>query len=278
LRQVAVGLRQALRRIKEQRKNAKIDPKEFQHSVDVYRVALFTQFYRTRDAEKAHKEVTEASLDERVALISTELMSQATTLLRASAKPSAHSFELAVETSSIPGAGLGVFLARGECLPGQLVMLYPGKVYNVEDLNDSERYKEVISSDYTFTRHDEMILDAAQWSKDPAVAPYALGHVLNHPPPHVLPNVLPVALDFPTTMAESHAPYFPTEWCDERRRAQAAEANMDLPCVALVASQHLQPRDELFLDYRFNPRLMHMWPPWYHAVDRREAGRRWGVW
>jgi hypothetical protein len=43
--------------------------------------------------------------------------------------------------------------------------------------------------------------------------------------------------------------------------------------VALVAIRPIQQGEELFLNYRLNPKLK--LPEWYHPVDEQEDRRRW---
>jgi hypothetical protein len=185
-----------------------------------------------------------------------------------------------VQRSSAQGAGLGLFASRAiSC--GAVVTFHPGKVYTRNDAKDMALMKRVTSdNDYTFFRDDGVLFDAAGWGG--WQPPYegqrgiALGHVINHPPPTRHVNCAPLAFDsgghwpahlkqlIPNTMFAPLLPHqLPRGSC--------------VPMLLLLATDHVPAGEELFMEYRFNPKLRSAWPSWYHAVDEGALQRRWSV-
>lgn len=50
--------------------------------------------------------------------------------------------------------------------------------------------------------------------------------------------------------------------------------HVKIPTVVLVASRFLE-NEEIFLNYRLNPKVPTGMPDWYHPVDAEEDSRRW---
>jgi hypothetical protein len=110
-----------------------------------------------------------------------------------------------------------------------------------------------------------VLFDALAWA-GAAVAEgqrgIALGHMINHPPASCHVNCAPLAFDsgghwpahaqqlIPNTM---FAPLLP----HQQPRGTC------VPMLLLVATDAIEAGEELFMEYRFNPRVRSMWPAWY---------------
>jgi len=202
-------------------------------------------------------------------------------------------FHMQVRKSQIdhPESGYGVFVERGEILPGTVVALYPGTVYFPEDLS-----KSVIDhNEYMISRYDDAVIDGRSWDRKNEVAtrhsyqlqhiniqtknlnkfrnPYGIGQYINHPAPGGLPNVMSYAYDFPTEFPELLQSYIPNEY-QKPPTGINKRAGTVMHAILLVATKRIQEQEEIFLNYRYNP--ANPYPTWYAQPDPEEAQRRWG--
>lgn len=176
--------------------------------------------------------------------------------------------------------------------------LYPGVSYLPSQVRRLDRV-----NDYFISRYDGVVIDGAA-SVDlevPGVGgsdeaelehPFAVGHLVNHPPKGVAPNVLQFMLDLDVRkLRKDVIALVPTKNFEEiaggilegvenvvhRQRVPGVEMFVGergtRRTLALVALRDLT-EEEIFMDYRFNPRLPHL-PEWYHACDEEGSERRW---
>ena len=185
-------------------------------------------------------------------------------------------------------AGDGVFV-NGSVAAGSVVALYPGDVYVPEQLdqNTVEKLFEG-GNDLVLGRYDRTFIDGASGARARAANPLAVGHLVNHPPRGMTPNVLQFGFDFASDDIKpgvgaaplpAHLRYLiPNKFATstdsikhilvERTRRPAVL----VPSLVLVTTRAVQD-EELFLNYRLNPRLPA--PDWYSSVDPEEDARRW---
>ena len=155
-------------------------------------------------------------------------------------------------------------------------------------------------------RFDRTIIDGSaaldgtgQWHESELGVPnaFARGHRVNHPPKGVRPNVMAFAYDLPADLDE-----WPGEESDASDRLLKQRGGQKFPhqlakwlpntfarppslittdptlfqqSIVFVATEELGEGDELFLNYRLNPKLEK--PPWYTSVDPEEDERRWST-
>jgi hypothetical protein len=191
-------------------------------------------------------------------------------------------FTLEVRPSSVPDAGLGVFV-RGEAAPGTAIALWPGLVYPSDALQRLPGFPNPqLTNDHLVARYDGAVIDAQPvcladqrenstlWRL--GVNPLAVAHRVNHPPPQTPPNLLNVAVEFSPAVRSSA----PNLWfdhlsasqtgqqqqaLDERiRRSRPPKTSLQeqgrsgLHGLAMVSIAPLRDGDELFVAYRFNPK------------------------
>uniref|UniRef100_A0A7S3D6I1 SET domain-containing protein n=1 Tax=Palpitomonas bilix TaxID=652834 RepID=A0A7S3D6I1_9EUKA len=127
------------------------------------------------------------------------------------------------------------------------------------------------------------------------------GQRVNHPPKGEAPNVVAVPIDFPTSIPPQLAAFLPNrdlhptasmsllgyKSASGYDQSVVEEVMHDLEwtgpsspslltrTVVLVALRPIGDGEELYLDYRYSPRMKERWPAWYHAVNSEEAERRW---
>lgn len=123
---------------------------------------------------------------------------------------------------------------------------------------------------------------------------FAVGHLVNHG----RPNVMKVAIDFDlrrlsTDDVRQLSPFIPnrrksfrpsllyesilggstTGAAPDRGSARLDDAAVVVKMIGLVATRFIDHGEELFMNYRLNPRLAR--PQWYMPVDEQEEQRRW---
>ena len=88
----------------------------------------------------------------------------------------ARGYDVEVRTSSVAGAGDGIFL-RGRACPGTVVCFHPGLVHLAEYVSNADYLKTLLPDDdfMMIVRNDGHIVDARGATKVP-FNPYALGH------------------------------------------------------------------------------------------------------
>lgn len=202
-------------------------------------------------------------------------------------------FELQIRKSQIdhPKSGYGVFV-KGHILPGTVVAIYPGNVYFPRSLT-----REIaLNNEYMISRYDAIAVDGRFWghkainkmvasaalghslekdkSLDPYRNPLGIGHYINHPGKEQLPNVLQTAYEF---MGEGRNE-FPKELRSFIPNIPASDSfvygdkDVLVNSVVLITTRHIKD-EELFLNYRYNPR--NPYPDWYNQPFPDEAERRW---
>lgn len=102
--------------------------------------------------------------------------------------------------------------------------------------------------------------------------PFAICNYINHPPKGKKPNVFGYTYCFDKKkFPQELLPYIPHKFKQKPKWYFGETANYRT--VVFVSTSHIEPGDELFLDYRFNPKFDY--PDWYHPVDEETAARRW---
>jgi len=230
---------------------------------------------------------TEAYLSERVPVSDIELFNPGDLIEHPSG------FHLQVRKSRIdhPESGYGVFVARGEILPGTVVAMYPGTVYFHNDLK-----ADVIEhNEYMISRYDDAVVDGRSWDRKNEIAtreslqlqhiqihtknlnkfrnPFGIGQYINHPAPGDAPNVMAYSYDFPTEFPEHLQSYIPNEYFKPPTGINKRSGTI-MHSMLLIASKRIQEQEEVLLNYRYNP--ANPYPDWYVQPDPEEAQRRWG--
>ncbi|CAE7377855.1 ankrd52 [Symbiodinium sp. KB8] len=194
-----------------------------------------------------------------------------------------------------PSHSAGVFL-RGRALPGQVVGVFPGAVYNSEMRQkavDFGHFANPAVQRIILPRFDDTILDVHGAGAD-VYNPLAVAHHARHPPAGVTPNVMRLQydyvddensaclhglvadhyghLDFPRHLR----PYIPNKWGSLVTGAQtlhsALEHGIYMKGMVLVATREVLD-EELFVDHRLNPYTA--LPAWYRPLDLLAAQRTW---
>ena len=91
----------------------------------------------------------------------------------------------------------GVFL-RGRAMPGQVVGLFPGAVYNSEMRQKAIDFGHFANPNVPrliLPRYDDCIIDV-HGAKPDAFNPYAIAHHVRHPPAGITPNCMRLQCDF----------------------------------------------------------------------------------
>ena len=173
---------------------------------------------------------------------------------------SLRTWHLEVATSSLSGAGEGVRIC-GVCPAGTLVAVYPGVVFETEDL--AVMHKMILpGNEYVMMRRDGLLIDgrpdgassqmfsvAAQRDLAAGAAPLitsgalAIGNKVNHPAPGTLPNVFVLPFDLQPTEHPTLHPHIPTV---------NFRATRGKHTVVLIAKRELRD-EELWLDYKLRP-------------------------
>lgn len=107
--------------------------------------------------------------------------------------------------------------------------------------------------------------------------PFGIGNFINHPPSGTMPNCMSLPFNFPSIPTDPNyidpemASYIPhiqlqKSWTD-------FQWNCLMPSVVILTTGHIKDNEELFLNYRFNPK--NPYPDWYVQPDEEEAKRRW---
>lgn len=113
-----------------------------------------------------------------------------------SGKP--YRFTVKAGASTIPNAGLGLFMATTDVVvPGTIVALYPGRVFLKHEVESDDGMKMLGSNDnyMLMLRRDGHLVDPRNLDDVP-FNPFAFGHYINHCGSSRKPNVFQVALIF----------------------------------------------------------------------------------
>ena len=153
-------------------------------------------------------------------------------------------------------------------------------MYTPKDTKDIQLMKRVTAgNDYTFFRDDGVLFDAAGCAGALRVEGQrgiALGHLINHPPPGRHVNCAPLAFDGGGSWPQHVKQLIPNTMFAPLLPHQQPRGSC-VPMLLMVTTDHVAAGDELFMEYRFNPKLRSAWPAWYHAVDEAALQRRWSV-
>lgn len=243
--------------------------------------------YREGEKPRASLTDTEAYLNERVPVTEVQLFNPGLPITHPG------DFELCVRKSIIdhPESGYGVFVDRGYILPGTVVAFYPGTVHFHENLT-----KQVTDhNEYMISRYDDAVVDGRSWDRKQEIAtrkalqyehiniktislekfrnPFGIGQYVNHPPPGGQPNLMSYSYDIPNEFPLNLRPFIPNDYFQPPRGLSKRPGTI-MHCVILVATRKIEEKEELLLNYRFNP--SNPYPDWYSQPDLEEAKRRWG--
>jgi hypothetical protein len=203
-------------------------------------------------------------------------------------------------------AGFGV-VVEGVVQPGTVVALYPGTIYfPVDPLGDgrpfAEAMKEQLQNSYLIRRYDDLIIDGRDWhlralklkaqskalseagvmlasdvqhaaslrAGDVALAkyrnPFAIANFINHPPKGQSANVLQWSYTFKESFPEHLQRYIPNEYYRQPGLLERLDWASLMPSMVCIATRVIAD-EELFMNYRLNPRHPHLHPDWYHQPD-----------
>lgn len=104
-------------------------------------------------------------------------------------------YSLATGPSNIPNAGQGVFVeCKQDLVPGTIVALYPGRVYQKFELLDDKIVQSLMPDDdfMLMLRRDDNLIDPRNLDDVP-FNPFAFGHLINHCGAARPPNVYQVS-------------------------------------------------------------------------------------
>lgn len=191
-------------------------------------------------------------------------------------------FELESRQSNIPNSGYGVFIKKGNVVPGTVLAFVPGYVHLTEYAS-KRQYLDTLLPDneqMLMGRYDGIVIDSRQTDQIPH-NPYALAHLVNHVPLNIdknsKPNVLQLAFDFqsdPLDISDFFPhelrKYIPNKYAKPPTFLGTFDRSACMQTVVLLAARHLKEGEELYMDYRLridnaSPDKI---PSWY---------RKWGV-
>lgn len=205
-------------------------------------------------------------------------------------------FTLSQRPSSLAGAGNGLFL-EGTTDAGRILTLYPGQVYVPEHFAHPGLLESLLVDDHNMcviSRVDGVVVDG-QPLAGMENHPYAQGQLVNHPPAGTMPNVIAVPYSLPTAGGSdtpledmevevtSDASAFPDHlralfpnrlWRELSALQRVRHFGVVAPTIALMSVRPISDGEELFLNYRLNPKSKQP-PDWYAPVDLEEDKRRW---
>jgi hypothetical protein len=206
-----------------------------------------------------------------------------------------------VSTSSIPNAGKGVFVNQ-DILAGDLITIYPGRVFTPQQVlrlleTKNEIYDKVFvqDSNWCVQCFDGTIIDARfPINRDNQFIKLGcVGHLINHPPPQFRPNVLKTPFEFNLESKPDVIKICNTWKNDDDEDHEKNDNNnnrignnfvlspssskqnnqLKLKGIAFIATRNISQGQELFVNYRYNPKLT--LPSWYTPVDDEEDSERW---
>ena len=278
-------------------------PKRYQqHEVDLCRLALFarpdwdTKKVMWMDSQSKLKEIEPWALKQAIAGL--ENPEQA---------------NVRVEPSLAENAGDGVFCLNGApagtllCVhPGTIHSATSVRL--ASEQGTGRLYERIFVNDlsHCVQLFDGTVIDAGNESQGEwQPHPFAVGHKCNHPPKGVLPNVMKCAFWWnPAPHVNVVFPGYPEKPKQEsdddddddqnvpERNIKSAEKLSLVEKIrkelgfttsgsesglvrglGFVTTREVVPGEELFVNYRYNPKVTP--PPWYHPVDVQEDEARW---
>jgi len=204
-----------------------------------------------------------------------------------------------VKKSSVENAGDGVFCIEG-AKAGSVVCVHPGTIHTADAVRSAfvrgsgKLHDRIFEKDlkYCVQLFDGTTFDAGPESeKDWTPHPYAVAHKCNHPPKGALPNVMKCPfwwdIDQKVNVRFLGYPQTDEEKEEENDGADAVKildrvridlglkeaAEPKLKGLGFVTLREIQKGEELFVNYRFNPKIPK--PDWYFPVDVKEDEARW---
>lgn len=241
--------------------------------------------------------------------------------LRDKAIPHPGGFRLRIARSTLEhaDAGFGV-VVEGRALPGTVLAIYPGTIYfPVDPLGDgrpfAEAMREQLNNSYLIRRYDDVLIDGREWHlralrlkesqralseagvelhSDAAASlragnaalakfrnPFAIANFINHPPAGRAPNVMQWSYTFRESFPEHLQRFIPHEFFRPPTLLERLDWSSLMPSMVCVATRVIED-EELFMNYRLNPRNAHLHPDWYHQPDPLGAQLRYapirGLW
>jgi hypothetical protein len=169
--------------------------------------------------------------------------------------------------------GQGVFAAS--FIPrGQLVCLYPGLVSTPSQFARRQVLNPQSTMHCTALPDGSVIDPSCLAPAGQSGIASAVGHMVNHPPQGQLPSVIKCAFFWPGPTQVNA-----TDVTDDGTGGPSADL-VDVRGelvrgLGLVAVRNIDEGEEVFVNYRLNPKLRAQWPAWYHAVDEHEDAARW---
>jgi hypothetical protein len=218
---------------------------------------------------------------------------------------SKNNINVKVEPSLVENAGEGVFCIHG-AKAGTLLCVHPGTIHSAKSIRTASEkqqgqlYERIFVKDlpHCVQLFDGTLIDAGiasehEWQNHP----FAVGHKCNHPPKGANPNVMkcpfwwapepPVNVPFPG-FAISDESNQKSEEEDEGSLVErlgliekirnemgfSSQRNDNrIRGLGMVSTRNIAPGEELFVNYRYNPKITA--PAWYHPVDVNEDDARW---
>ena len=268
-------------------------PKRYkQLEVDLCRLALFVK------PDWTMEKVLWMDSRSKLEVIEAWAVSQATEGLKDTSK-----VNVEVGPSLAENAGEGVFCLNG-AKAGTLICVHPGTMHSADSVRKaSERgsgrlYERIFVHDlpHCVQLFDGTLIDAGRDSEGEWQAhPFAVGHKCNHPPKGVKPNVMKcpfwwnpepaVNVNFKTVAEENVAKENDDDTSSsfterfglvERIRNEMGFSSSKVNQIrglGFVTTRDVVPGEELFVNYRYNPKIPA--PEWYHPVDVTEDEARW---
>jgi hypothetical protein len=103
--------------------------------------------------------------------------------------------------------------------------------------------------------------------------------MINHPAKDELPNVVVCPYDMPTIGPEEDlSQLLRSKYYKEPMLSKIFDplGKIKMHTYLLVAACDIDPGQEIFVNYRYNPNLSaKLIPDWYHPIDVDENERRW---
>ena len=190
-------------------------------------------------------------------------------------------FKIEVKASTCPGdSGMGLFIVckPGTLIPaGTLLALYPGLVHLPEFTTKTGYIRSELLPDphlMLMLRMDNTVVDA-RTAEQCSHHPYALAHMVNHVPENSMPNVLQAPYNYPgDPLGRDEFPkhlqkFIPNSYAKTPTLFGTIDRSAMMRTVVLLAARPLSNGDELFMDYRLNPKAGKL-PDWYVAYGSEE--------
>jgi hypothetical protein len=187
-------------------------------------------------------------------------------------------FSLEAKQSTLPNAGNGLFL-KGTALTGSVISFFPGTVHMREFLTTDDSMDKFLDDDWhnVISRYDDIVIDCRDYhgAKHPGNE-LAMAHYANHPPKDVKPNAFMLMYDFPAAMNPEHEDVIPHTFEKKPTLLGTIDKSAVHYGMVLMALRDIGDGEEIFLNYRFNPKVGGK-PDWYHSVNLEEDEKRWST-